>query len=64
MINKIEIQTERKFWADKFMDLANLGFVTLVLSQGIVEKINWQAIILGVILYITLAILSRFLQRR
>jgi len=52
------------FWADKIMDLANLGFVTLVLSQGISESVSWMAVILGVILYLSLALFSQSLIRR
>gem|GEM_PF-3354894 len=55
---------EKDFWADKLMDLANLGFVTLVLSQGISESVNWMAIIFGVILYSSLVLFSRSLIRR
>lgn len=53
----------REFWTDKSMDLANLSAVALIFSQFVTDKVYWQAIIFGVILYLSLLVLVFYLRK-
>lgn len=51
-----------EFWADKFMDLANISLAVLVFSQFEPKGIHWNVIFLGSIIYLSLVGLSFFLK--
>lgn len=56
-------QSNRDFWPDKIMDLANYVILTLVISQFVLEQIKWQAIAAGLALYAVLAIITYQLRK-
>lgn len=56
-------QAEGEFWADKLMDLANLSAVVFIFGQFVTEKIHWNVVIGGVILYILMMVISDIIRR-
>jgi hypothetical protein len=57
-------KNQRKIFAEKFLDLANLILVTLSIGSLIaLKKINWYIIFLGILLYIILSVISYLLSR-
>lgn len=56
--------SDGKFWADKFMDLANLQFVVLVIGQFVSAQIQLQGFLIGFIMYIGIIIFSVHLRRQ
>lgn len=57
-------QSEGEFWADKLMDLANLSAIVLIFGQFVSDKIYWESVIAGVILYGAIAIIAKYLRRK
>ena len=50
-------------WADKLMDVANLVFTGVLLTQGFTGKINVKNIGFAFIIYILIGILATYLRR-
>lgn len=57
-------QQDGEFWADKLMDLANFEIIALVFSQLTTSNINWSVLGLGILLYIILSSIARYLRSR
>jgi hypothetical protein len=58
-------EEQRKLWADKLMDLANLAFGALVFGSFLTGTgpMRWELIIGGLIIYLGLFIAAMILQR-
>ena len=56
-------QTQRILFAEKFMDLGNLALAGLAIGQLISEKMNWQALIIGIASYILLGVIAYFCEK-
>jgi hypothetical protein len=57
-------EEQRKLWADKLMDLANLSVAALVFGQFLSPiGLNWLLFGLGLFIYIVLCIISTNLMR-
>lgn len=48
---RVKRNAEGEFWADKFMDLANLEVVVLVFSQFVASQISWKGMGGGILIF-------------
>ncbi len=52
-------EEQRKLWADKFMDLANVSIAALVFGQFLsATGFNWPLFGLGLVVYVVLLVIS------
>lgn len=57
------MESNGEFFADKLMDLANMGTAALVFGQILGNQIQWAALLLGFSFLIFSAVVSFFLRR-
>ena len=56
-------EEQRKLWADKLMDLANLAFGALIFGVILTGPMRWDLVIGGLVIYLVLFIFATILQR-
>lgn len=56
-------KTDGYFWADKLMDLANLAAAVLIFGQFVADRIYWNGLALGIILYGSVMLITKKLLR-
>ena len=57
------MQNNGQFFADKLMDLANLGFAALVFGQFLGGNIRWEIVVAGFAFFYFCIMLSFFFRK-
>lgn len=54
--------SDRKFWSDKLMDLANFSMVSLVFTQFTSQYTDLRSLVFGFTIYATIVMFSVYLR--